>query len=88
MNIVIWILKALVFDAFYDNYSLKITSEFIDKTTGQTKESNVRVEIGGLHNIQSWLLVFHFFVVKHQQVIVTLILNRLKISPQFRQKSL
>lgn len=37
-----------------ENYSLKIQSEFLDKKTGRTKQSNVRVEINGLHYIQKY----------------------------------
>jgi hypothetical protein len=37
-----------------NDYSLKIQSEFIDKKTGMTKQSNVRVEINGIHNIQKY----------------------------------
>jgi len=37
-----------------DDYSLKIQSEFLDKKTGQTKPSSIRVEINGLHNVQKY----------------------------------
>ena len=37
-----------------NDYSLKIQSEYIDKKSGTTKLSNVRVEINGLHNIQKY----------------------------------
>lgn len=37
-----------------NDYSLKIQSEYIDKKTGMTKLSNVRVEINGIHNIQKY----------------------------------
>ena len=37
-----------------NDYSLKIQSEYIDKKTGTTKMSNVRVEINGIHNIQKY----------------------------------
>jgi len=53
-NNVIRKLKSLGFETSYDSYSLKMSSEFTDKTTGQTKESNVRVELNGLPNIQSY----------------------------------
>ena len=35
-------------------YSLKMQSEFLDKKTGQTKQSNVRVEINGIQQIQQY----------------------------------
>jgi|TARA_B110000967_G_scaffold3356_1_gene3416 hypothetical protein len=35
-------------------YTLKIQSEFLDKKTGQTRPSNVRVEINGIHQIQQY----------------------------------
>ena len=35
-------------------YTLKIQSEFLDKKTGQTRQSNVRVEINGIHQIQQY----------------------------------
>ena len=35
-------------------YTLKMTSEFLDKKTGQTKQSNVRVELNGIHQIQQY----------------------------------
>ena len=35
-------------------YTLKMQSEFLDKKTGRTKESNVRVELNGLHQIQQY----------------------------------
>ena len=37
-----------------DDYSLKIQSEFLDKKTGQTKPSSIRVEVNGLHNVQKY----------------------------------
>ena len=37
-----------------DNYSLKMKSEFIDKKTGQTKLSNVRVEVPGMNFITQY----------------------------------
>ena len=36
-------------------YSLKMQSEFVDKNTGKTRPSNVRVEINGQHDIQKIL---------------------------------
>ena len=53
-NNVIRKLKSLGFQAVYDIYSLKMTSEYIDKNTGETKESNVRAELSGLHFIQEY----------------------------------
>jgi curved DNA-binding protein CbpA len=53
-NNVIRKLKSLGFEGSYDSYSLKMSSEFTDKNTGQTKESNIRVELNGLNNIQSY----------------------------------
>ena len=35
-------------------YTLKMQSEFLDKKTGQTKQSNVRVELNGIHQIQQY----------------------------------
>ena len=35
-------------------YTLKMQSEFLDKKTGRTKESNVRVELNGIHQIQQY----------------------------------
>ncbi len=35
-------------------YTLKMQSEFLDKKTGQTKQSNVRVEINGIQQIQQY----------------------------------
>ena len=37
-----------------NNYTLKINSQFLDKKTGKTKDSNIRVEIDGLHSIQQY----------------------------------
>ena len=37
-----------------NNYTLKIQSEFLNKKTGKIKESNVRIEIEGLHSIQQY----------------------------------
>ena len=37
-----------------NDYSLKIQNEFIDKQSGRTQESNIRVEINGIHNIQKY----------------------------------
>ena len=37
-----------------DSHSLKIANKFLDKRTGITKDSNVRIELAGLHNIQSY----------------------------------
>lgn len=37
-----------------NGYTLKIQSEFLDKQTGKTRESNVRVEINGIHQIQQY----------------------------------
>jgi len=37
-----------------NNYTLKIQSEFLSKKTGKITESNVRVEIEGLHSIQQY----------------------------------
>ena len=53
-NHVIRKLKSLGFEAEYDIYSLRIGSEYTDKNTGETKDSNVRVELNGIHNIQSY----------------------------------
>ena len=36
------------------DYSLKIQSEYIDKQSGKTYDSNIRVEINGIHNIQKY----------------------------------
>jgi len=35
-------------------YSLKMKSEYLNKKTGQTKESNVRVELNGIQQIQKY----------------------------------
>ena len=35
-------------------YSLKMQSEYVDKKSGQTKLSTVRVELNGLHNVQKY----------------------------------
>tara|TARA_B110000967_G_scaffold208655_1_gene261606 strand:+ start:4442 stop:7792 length:3351 start_codon:yes stop_codon:yes gene_type:complete len=35
-------------------YSLKMQSEFVDKNTGKTRPSNVRVEINGQHDVQKY----------------------------------
>ena len=53
-NNVIKKLKSLNFICSDDSYTLKIGSEFTDKKLGQTKQSNVRVEISGLHYIQTY----------------------------------
>ena len=37
-----------------NSYTLKINSQFLDKKTGKTKDSNIRVEIDGLHSIQQY----------------------------------
>jgi hypothetical protein len=37
-----------------NTYTLKMQSEFLDKKTGRTKESNVRVELNGIHQIQQY----------------------------------
>jgi hypothetical protein len=37
-----------------NGYALKIQSEFLDKQTGKLRESNVRVEINGIHQIQQY----------------------------------
>jgi len=55
-----------------NEYSLKIQSEYIDKKTGTTKLSNVRVEINGIHNIQKYC--------------ATNSLTSGDINPQFTQK--
>jgi hypothetical protein len=55
-----------------NDYSLKIQSEYIDKKTGTTKMSNVRVEINGIHNIQKYC--------------TTNSLTNGDINPQFTQK--
>lgn len=49
-------LKSLGFKCVDENgnYSLKMQSEYIDRTTGTFKSSNIRTEIYGLHNIQSY----------------------------------
>lgn len=36
------------------NYSLKMQSEYIDRTTGTFKSSNIRTEVYGLNNIQAY----------------------------------
>ena len=55
-----------------NDYSLKITSEYIDKNTGATQDSKIRVEINGLHNIQKYC--------------ATNSLNDNNISPSFTKK--
>ena len=40
-------------------YSLKMQSEFVDKNTGKTRPSNVRVEINGQHDIQKYCNTNH-----------------------------
>lgn len=55
-----------------NDYSLKISSEYIDKNTGATKLSNVRVEINGINDIQKYCS--------------TNSLNDNNINPQFTQK--
>lgn len=35
-------------------YSLKMQSEYVDKKSGQTKLSTVRVELNGIHNVQKY----------------------------------
>ena len=40
-------------------YSLKMQSEFVDKNTGKTRPSNVRVEINGQHDIQKYCNMNH-----------------------------
>jgi len=37
-----------------NTYTLKMQSEFLDKKTGKTKQSNVRVELNGIHQIQQY----------------------------------
>jgi len=71
-NNVIKKLKSLGFTSDYDSYILKMGSEYVDKNTGKTKQSNVRVEINGLYNIQTYCK--------------TNILDE-KLSPQFNQKT-
>jgi hypothetical protein len=66
-------LKSLNFICSDENYTLKIGSEFTDKKTGQTKDSNVRTEISGLHNIQAYC---------NSNSLTE------KMTPQFNQKSL
>ena len=55
-----------------NDYSLKISSEYIDKNTGATKLSNVRVEVNGINDIQKYCSTNSF--------------NDNNISPRFTQK--
>ena len=49
-------LKSLGFKSVDENgyYSLRMQSEYIDKITGTFRSSNIRTEIDGLYNIQSY----------------------------------
>lgn len=49
-------LKSLGFKCIDENgyYSLRMQSEYIDRVTGTFRSSNIRTEIDGLHNIQSY----------------------------------
>lgn len=47
-------LKSSGFQMGTNNHTLKIQTEFLDKKTGEVKDSNVRVEVNGIYNIQKY----------------------------------
>ena len=48
-------LKSSGFELLNANaYTLKMQGEYLDKKSGQTRQSNVRVEINGIHQIQQY----------------------------------
>ena len=47
-------IKSLGFQEIKEEYYLNITTEFVDERTGKMRDSNIRVTINGISNIQKY----------------------------------